>query len=317
MKTLNHTKPYKVGSIVLATEQGLGYLAKDFYDNGIIDYVHIQPHSSRTNHYEWYKENLTKDELLDKCDVILFFETAFDWKMIPRARERGIKTVLMPMYECTPNPLPYSPDLILSPSKLDSDYYPVGEGITVPVDVPFKLRKKAEVFVHNAGNGGLGGRNGTRELLEAMKYVKSPIKLIVRSQIPIKEYTDPRIFYEYNVPREKLWDKGDIFIFPEKFNGLSLPIQEAFASGMPVMCGNRYPMNTWLPNDLLIPVLGYKKERLACVFDSAIIDPKDIAETIDKWYNKDITKYSLDGRDWAKNNSWKKHKEIYEKLLLP
>ena len=39
------------GSIVYATEQGLGYLAKDFYDNGIIDLVCIERHSNRTNHY--------------------------------------------------------------------------------------------------------------------------------------------------------------------------------------------------------------------------------------------------------------------------
>jgi len=40
------------GAIVLATDQGLGYLAKDFYDNGIINKVLIYKHSRRKNHTE-------------------------------------------------------------------------------------------------------------------------------------------------------------------------------------------------------------------------------------------------------------------------
>lgn len=309
-------KKYKVGSIVLATEQGLGYLAKDFYDNGVIDVVYIHPHSSRKSHPEWYKNKVNSiEELLDQCESLIFFETPFEWKVIVRAREKGVKTVFMPMYECTRYPLPYQPDLVISPSLLDQQYYPDSQFIKVPVNVKWRLRTEAKVFVHNAGNGGLGGRNGTRELLEAMRYVISPIKLIVRSQIPITEYTDPRIFYEYNVDRKDLWNEGDVFIFPEKFNGLSLPLQEAYASGMLVMCGDRFPVNTWLPNEPLIPVDHYTKEKIAVEFDCAQFDPKTIASKIDEWYNLDITQFSLDGRDWAKNNSWIKQKEIYKKLL--
>ena len=81
------------------------------------------------------------------------------------------------------------------------------------------------------------------------------------------------------------------------------------------MSTNRYPFNTWLPNELLIPVKGYKKETIAVEFDSAIIDPKDIAETIDRWYNKDITKYSLMGKEWGEKNNWSNLKKEYEKYL--
>jgi len=301
-----------VGSVVLATEQGLGYLAKDFFDNGIIDVVHVKHHSSRTNHYEWYPDRVSEEELL-KCDTLLFFETPFNWKLIPKARELGIKTVLMPMYECTNYPLPYVPDLILSPSKLDQIYYPDSTLVTVPVTAKWKLRERAKVFVHNAGNGGLGGRNGTRELIEAMKHVKSDAKLIIRSQVPI---TSTMSTIDIKVGTfDDIWSEGDVFIFPEKFNGLSLPIQEAFASGMPVMCGDRFPMNDWLPKDTLIPIEKYKKERLAVEFCSAVFNPLDIAKTIDRWYNQDITNLSLLGKKWGEQNSWKHLKETYKKLL--
>lgn len=296
------------GCVCLATEQGLGYMAKDFYDHGVIQKVFITPHSSRKNHPEWYRSEdvLTNLGQLLECDSIVFIENAFYWKLIPMARDAGVKTILIPMYECTPRPLPYEPDLILSPSALDKKYYPDSVQISVPVNVPWKLRTKAKVFVHNAGNGGLGGRNGTREVLAAMQYVKSPIKLIVRSQVPLGRTNDPRVeIVVGTVPKEELWATGDVFLFPEKFNGLSLPLQEAYSSGMVVMAGARFPMTEWLPNAPLIPVDHYTKERIACEFDCAQYDPKTIAQTIDSWYDKDITKLSTMGKKWGQQNSWK------------
>lgn len=303
-----------VGSIVLATKQGLGFLAKDFFDNGVIDKVYVHNHTTRENHYEWYPNRVkTPDDLLD-CDTLIFFETPFDFDLMKKAKTKGIKIVFMPMYECSNPSIVQMADLILNPSDLDQRYYPSGVRVTVPVNVTWKLRQKALTFVHNAGNGGLGGRNGTKELVEAFRHVKSPVKLIVRSQVPIQQINDERI--EYRVGTfDNIWDEGDVFIFPEKFNGLSLPLQEAFASGMAVMCGDRFPMNTWLPKELLIPVREYRKESVAVTFDSAVIHPIDIAKKIDEVYNKDITEYSLLGKEFNNNNSWKIWKEKYIELM--
>jgi hypothetical protein len=301
------------GAIVLATNQGLGILAKAFYDNGIIDKVYIKEHSSRKNHYEWYPNRVDKiDDLLD-CDKIIMFETPFDWSIISKARKVGCKTILIPMYECTNNPLPYIPDVIISPSLLDQTYFTTSRFMQIPVDVKWKQRDKALVFVHNAGNGGLGGRNGTKELLEAMQYVQSPIELIIRSQVPIKETNDPRIKYEIGDCKD-LWSVGDVFVFPEKFNGLSLPLQEAFASGMMVMATDRFPMHTWLPTECLIPVKKYKKERISVEFDSAVIDPKDVAHTIDSWYNTNITRFSLLGKEFGEKNNWSNLKQQWKEV---
>lgn len=185
--------------------------------------------------------------------------------------------------------------------------------VTIPVEVKWRLREKALVFVMNAGNGGLGGRNGTAELVEAMKYVQSPIKLIIRSQVPMKIPNDPRIEVRVGTFGD-IWSEGDVFVFPEKFNGLSLPLQEAFASGMMVMAGDRFPMNTWLPKEPLIPVASYRKERLAVPFDCAVYDPKEIAKTIDRFYNTDISQFSLAGKKWGEENSWSKLKDFYNKI---
>ena len=308
----------KIGAIVLATDQGLGYLAKQFFDNGIIDKVYIHEHSTRPTHREWYpRESVVSsiDQLIEECDTIFAIETFFDWKTIPKARAKGKKTCIMVMYECTPSPFPYTPDLVLSPSLLDYDHYPGSKLVVVPAVANPVVRSTANVFVHNAGNGGLGGRNGTAEVLEAMKHVKSPIKLILRSQRPIKVPDDPRIDYREGT-FDDIWSEGDVFLFPERFNGLSLPIQEALASGMLVMASDRYPFNTWLPRDPLIPVESYSRQHIAVPFPMANLSPVTIANSIDFWFGKDIIEYSKQGIEWGQKNSWQNLKEQYRALLL-
>lgn len=306
------------GIVCLATEQGLGRQAKSFIDNGLVQEVFCYPHSTYTNHYEWYPNRCkTYDEMLDKVSEVWFLETPFNWDFVLKARGRGIKTVLFLMYECSR--LPLIPDVLVGGSIMERIHF--GDNVKVvnvpaPREIKWRLREKAQVFVHNAGHGGIGGRNGTKELLEAMQYVKSPIKLIIRTQNLDFKSDDPRVDIRHgDFPYDTLFDEGDVFIYPDKFGGSCLPIQEAHSAGMMIMTSNRIPLNTWLPKEPLIPIKGYKKDKITeKTFDSAIVDPKDIANTIDSWYNKDITEFSLAGKKWAEENSWEKLKPIYEAL---
>lgn len=326
----------RVGSLNYATTQGLGILARDFYDNGIINEFMIVEHSSRKTFREWYPDSeavttkhLNTKKVHDFCksvDVMFFFETPFNWQLINLCRQNGVKTILMPMYECMPKKLPATPDLIINPSHLDQQYYPQGVHIPIPVpnEIPWRCRQEAKHFVHNAGHFGLKGRNGTLELLEATEFIESPIKLTINSQtsqlsqlvksLPhVKD--DPRI--TINVGNQKwpdMWDNGDVLVFPEKFNGLSLPLQEARMAGMLIMATNRFPMDQWLPNECLIPTCGTRTSNISGAyndFEEAIIDPKDIAKTIDEWYGQDITQYSQDGKEWTKTMSWEALKPRY------
>lgn len=339
----------KVGSVVYATQQGLGILAKSFYDHGIVNQVFVVEHSRHPTQWDWYPPDVlhcpisrlgqnTRDlrRFIDGLDVLLCFETPFFWPIVSYAKSRGVKTVCMPMYECSlTNPSTHF-DEYWCPSLLDLRYFsemhmPEGERVPpfetcygvhgsvsrftpVPVEVEWKQRHTATVFVHNAGHGGLKGRNGTKELLQAMKYVKSPVELIVRSQEQIDLRDENEILLDQRVttrigtcPQKELYSEGDVFIFPEKFNGLSLPLQEARAAGMLVMSVDRYPMNTWLPDGPLIPVVTTVKNRVGppyMEFDEAIINPRMIAGKIDEFYGADIHEYSQDGLAWARRMSW-------------
>ncbi len=354
----------KVGSVVYACAQGLGYLAKAFYDHGIINDVVVVDRASIRNRpfqRDWFpladialssKGNLGRQislkgqQMVDRVDVLLFFETPFDWGLITYAHQTGKKVALMPMHECMPRALPARPDLMMCPSLLEVDCYVEQEiqgppypppferykgrdgktGVMftpVPTDLkatPWKQRNEARTFVHNGGHGGLRNRNGTGELLDAIKLCKSDARFIIRSQKPLMWHmVDSRVkVVEGTVPWSELYQEGDVYLHPTKFDALSMPIQEAFASGMPVMTGDRFPMNTWLPTDLLIPIKGYTKQSISpsCLeFDEAGYDPQDIANMIDNLYGKDISSYSLWGRNWAEDNSWDVLGPKYLKVL--
>lgn len=306
------------GIVALATEQGLGRQAKSFFDNGLVQEVFCHPHSTYTNHYEWYPNRAKSfSELLDRVDEVWFIETPFDWGFVLEARKRGKRTVLFLMYECSR--LPYIPDVLVGGSIMERIHF--GEDVKVinvpaPKEIKWKLRQNARIFVHNAGHGGLGGRNGTKQLIEAFRHVKSDVKLIIRTQSDTFKTNDPRIEIRVgDFPYETMFDEGDVFIYPDKFGGSCLPLQEAHLAGMLVMASDRLPSNTWLPKAPLIPIKGYEKQTISeKTFDSAIVDPIDIAKTIDEWYNQDITEYSLAGKKWAEENSWEKLKPIYEKI---
>lgn len=324
-----------IGTICYATQSGLGHLAKQFYDAGVINRILLNPHPRYQSFPEWYrKEDLYQRQdflrFLDKLDVVVIFENAFSqWRVVELAKRRGCKFILIPMYEWTPNPLPVKPDLILCPSLLDVEYFPQYpcQFLNIPVTlgehaITWRERNIALRFVHNAGHGQVGYAKGTPEVLEAFnKHVKSDAILLVRGQkneprihgLLSQYYNHKKITVVYDdIPYNQLFSTGDVYINAERYNGLSLPLQEAYASGMMVTTTNRFPANTWLPIDPLIPVKKYDRHSVNhTTFDRAEIDPIDIAKCVDSWYGKDITTYSQMGKRWGEEHSWERMKPIY------
>ena len=331
----------RVGSVVLATDQGLGVLAKQFYDNGMFDKVLIKQHHAKTTHLEWYPGvpmfssymRHAVRTFLTGLDVVVFFETPFWTEIVADCKRMGIKTVMVPMYEWTPEVVPYTFDRYICPSLLDVEYckkLPWLQDVihlTVPVNpATWKIRTRALRFLHNMGNGSVLGRPGTAELLESLQYLKSPIELTIRTQnenfrLSYNEASTPaKVTWEGGTkPYDTLFDEYDVLIAPERFNGLSLPLQEARAAGLFVLTTDRYPTNIWLPKAGMIPV---EKFELAQVrpgynqFAIATVDPKAIAAKIDEIYDTDITEYSLSGYDWASRNSWNALGPIWKNLIV-
>lgn len=324
---------HRIGSIGFSTSQGISHLMKWFYDANVITDVITFRHGSRPSHPEWYPPDTVElvgrpfngpvvDEFLSKVDAVLFFETPFDWSFLSYCRTKGVRTVVLVMYECWPNNPGHQPDKFICPSKLDQrDYWPNSPFLQIPVPpgIVWRQRTEARRFLHNGGNLGLRGHKGTLEILKAWRHVESPASLTVRAQdsagleqllgMAPEVRHDPRI----TITKGNL-DYGpgmfaghDVFIMAEKYNGLSLPLIEARASGMLVMTSNRFPMNDWLPTEPLIPVKRYQRARVSGAYqeyDEAVVAPEAIAETVDRIFGSDIADYSLSGKAWAQANSW-------------
>ena len=324
-----------VGAIGYEVHSGLGHLMRDFFEQGVVDRVMVVTHPHYQKYNNWYPPDRrftrsTTSRFLQDLDVLLVFENAFYWDVAARAKQQGSKFVVIPNYEYTPFPPKVEPDLFLCGSLLDVDYYqdrwPIAF-LPIPVDTkrfPWRLRERAETFVHNAGHGQRGFAKGTPQIVEAMNHVKSPVKLILRMQ-PGERRTQemqnalkghPRIdirFGEWN--EDQLYSEGDVFLNAEQYNGMSLMLQEAHASGMLTMTTDRYPTNTWLPRDPLIPVERYEKDHIAVEFDRAVVRPEEIARKIDEWHGKDVAQLSLRGKEWAERHSWTTLKPSYMNIL--
>lgn len=336
----------RVGSIVYATDQGLGILAKQFYDNGLIDKVLVKSHPTRKCHHEWYKDGIfigglnesVLREFVKSIDIMLFFETPFWSKLVELCTECNVKTVMVPMYEWSLEKPLYQFDTYLCPSLLDLHYMKIywkAKVMRVPVDpTTWKQRHRALRFLHNAGNGSVLGRPGTHELIQSLRYIKSPIDITFRCQnqayynsLGYEAYKsrylqDSKVRVRWEIGTKDyntLFDDYDVFVAPEKFNGLSLPLQEARAAGLHIITTNRFPSNFWLKENTtpdnptsFINMLNEEEVRVGREYNkikSAIVLPSEIAHMIDSIYDKDISAYSSSGKEWAEANSWKALRE--------
>lgn len=332
----------KVGTICYATNRGLGHLAYDFYRKGLITDALVVRHPSIPTNEHWYPGAVKVSpagvaaagaEFVKGLDVLLVFETPFHWPLFDLCRGFGVRSYLVTMYECTPE-RHVAPDVYLCPSALDMDYFRKrgdARPVRLPVEYPWKLRERARHFVHNGGYLGVrarGGvqREGTTTLIEAMRYVQSPIKLTIRVQENVEQKylsmaaADFRIQYHAGtVPYSDLYREGDVAVGAQRWNGCSLPLQEAFASGMLVMNTDRYPTNGWLPRPPLFrspqAILHSSIGGPYMKFTEYCPDPRDVASKIDEWYDKDITEYSLAGKRWAEENSWQALLPEWKKTL--
>lgn len=114
-------------------------------------------------------------------------------------------------------------------------------------------------FLHIMGKVATHDRNGTYDLLDALKYSTSDFELVIRSQYGVPEYIeatkDPRVSFEMgNIPDQtSMYGGFDAMIMPRRYGGLCLPMNEALACALPVIMTDISPNNKALPENWLVP----------------------------------------------------------------
>jgi hypothetical protein len=284
-------------------------------------------------------KDITKEDiewLLSDIDVLFTIETPYYWPVYEEAWKRHIKTVLMPMIEWLDRGRPElrSVDLFVCPSTY-TERVMWNKGyrntVLVPCEVPVDLKRfpkrkfsRIRTFLHNAGHGGLKGRNSTYELMRAIKLVQCDARFIIRSQFPITEkIEDPRITYiEGNV--ENYWDlyeEGDCWLMPWKYGVAALGLQESMAAGMIPCITDMEPFNEFMPKGLLIEPERLDWRTVNCGQQELWAEQStaNIARTIERLYSERDVRPWLDwSRATAKAWSWdiwqKKYQEMFDAL---
>jgi glycosyltransferase involved in cell wall biosynthesis len=189
------------------------------------------------------------------------------------------------------------------------------------------------------GHGGIAGRNGTDRVIEAWRHVKSNAGLVVRHQSPLLPCPngDDRITFLSAAAAGgmenywELWSEGDVLLHPHHWDGLSLPIQEALAAGLPVMTTRYWPFcdvdhkdgdgedrSGWLPRSsqqMSIEVASTTRQRICREIIAYETTPQAIAATIDAWYDADISAASDESRAYAEQHSWRRWLPEYQRLF--
>ena len=324
----------RIGLIARDNNRGLGIQSFEFYQ-------HIKPYKTLIididgegekkcpERYSGDKVRRVNNNRIDKeiewfldgVDLIFTIETFYSNEILKEARKRKIKTCIQGNWEW------YSGekvDLYLAPSLWNYKIIPEPkEYLPCPVNrkvSPFELKKKAKVFFHNAGNGVAAyGRNGTDLVLKAIPLVKSKVKFIIKSQRPLEKINDSRI--EWRIKDYKnYWEgvEGDVYLYPRRYGGLSLQLNEAMSRGLVPIMIRTNPVNGFLPKELLIKPRTAKKILIFQWIYRYDISPQDLADKIDEIANKDISKYSEYSNHIAENWSWKrllpKYLNVFKKL---
>lgn len=322
-------KKMRLGLIAVSSRTGLGYQTRDYYNHlkpAKTLVVDISAINGTTQNPDWYPNGIfikgfprprELDRFLQDIDVVLTAETPYNFELFSMAKDRGIKTV------CVENPEFYDyfkypqlpmPDLIILPStwmeaEIRAHAEPLGTKVVQlhhPVDRSvFKFQpRKSKKFVHIAGNPAVNDRNGTFDALNAHRQ-----GLIVITQKPHlakfirARYSGSRVFDNLEDNLE-LYRLGDILLFPRRYGGNCLPLNEALSCGMPVIMPNISPNNNLLPKEWLVPAYenGYFEPRGRVNLYS--VDQQKLKEKIDWFIDCDIEKESEKANQIAESISW-------------
>lgn len=276
----------RLGIIARSDLTGLGVQSRNWVrllnpDKVIL--IDSTPFNKNKQHPEWYKDyNVLTingfistgeiDKVLDGIDVLLTFEIAYSYELIKAAKDRGVKVILQNNWEFTDylqtKGLPL-PDLLVNHSYWNLDkqkrlWPEITEYCATPLFIEEfednyiqNIHRTGKIrFLHVAGRKTYEDRNGTQDILEAVKRIPTDVdfELVIKTQTTDVECDDPRVTIDRNSPvdEKELYYDFDAMIMPRRYGGACLPMNEALASGLPVMMTDVDPNNKILPETWLI-----------------------------------------------------------------
>jgi len=285
--------------------------------------------------YHWYDNfsgyrvngfptNHDIDVFLQGLTHVLCCENPLNFHLLSKASQQGIKSYVQSNWEFCDNldkphlPLPTK---FLMPShwKVEEMKELFGDDrvqyLPPPINpVEFKDAREKNLiyvgkrrFLHIVGTLAAHDRNGTLDILEAIKYSKADYTLTITSQHDLpKEYMtqDKRVIYKIGSTPEpqSLYENYDALILPRRYGGLTLTMNEALISGMPVIMTDISPNNKILPKEWLVKAQIQGQFQTRTMIDIYGVDPQLLAEKIDWMETQQCEEIKLQAFDIGFNN---------------
>jgi hypothetical protein len=287
-----------------------------------------------------FPTNLDSVRFMRGLTHLITAETIYNHKMYEVARATGCKVFTQLNWEFLDhlvNPHMPKPYMWLMPSYWMYDEMKAKFPNTIYLPPPiimsdFKRAREANLdrrgtrrFLHVMGKVASHDRNGTYDLLDAMKYSTGNFILVIRSQYPVSEYmeraNDSRIQFDIGNVEDQcdMYDGFDAMIIPRRYGGLCLPMNEALSSALPVIMPDISPNNRVLPNEWLVAAQVTHQFQARTKIDVNQTDVVALGKKLD-WLaelsDDDLQQQKLNAYDLAlQNYSSETLKPIYEKVM--
>lgn len=342
----------RLGLVARADNTGLGNQTYAFYKHMKPDkvmVVDISQLNGNINHFDRYPDAQVVhgfpksgdiEQFLRDLDVVFLAESPYNYWLYERAKQLGVKTAVQYNYEffdwfSHPN-LP-TPDMLIAPSRWH--YEKVDEFaqnrhiqhtyLHCPVDreaLPFVEKGQARKFLHIAGKPAFADRNGTETVIDAMKHVNEQVDVYITSQSPkyfedwIKRAEgDSRLHFldtSTLADHTQLYKDMDVMLYPRRYGGNSLILNEALSTGMPVIMSDLSPNNHLLPPSWLLPAQKVGEFKPRMIVDIYGVNPMHLAEKIDELARMDGFEHESRIADTiAKQIDWKVMEPMYREAL--
>lgn len=331
----------RCGVFARASDRGLGMLAREVVrhlspERVLIIRPDAESKAGLVCHREWYPADsqiarydgrrLNESQVkawLRGLDVVLHFETLYDYRVADFARDAGAVSVawLMPEYHgMGRGPGAPEPDQWFAPTSWRLDHLPERTRVVpvpVPIDrwpVPARADDGPPRWLH------VGGapypvshdRNGTRIFLNALQFLKGEHRVTIRSQgvplpLPVRPARDVHVEV-HTTPVDDYWrmyDDADALVLPRRYGGLSLPANEAMGAGLALVMPAVSPNLDWP----IVPVTASVENHIAMSggqIPYACVDPRDLAEQMDALAASPdrLREAQREAREWAQAHSW-------------
>lgn len=305
-----------IGICCYATRTGLGSMASDiaradWLTDWLVPYhrQYEEDHSLIPAGVRIHLLSQGPETFLESIDGLLIIEQPFDEGLVEKAKARNVPVVFIPMMDwfmIEQAEWLSAVDVVFAPTQhayREMAAHAANFGFDLMggrwgVDLerfPFRQRRTVDRFLFSNGMGGAMGRKGAATIAKAAALAPK-CDIICCSQTPSLPAMPRNVIVQVNdrTSRSSVYDVGDVFIAPTKWEGIGLQLYECQAAGMPLICTTGEPMDEAQPlwrfasRATKMPGMHYTR------YDP---DARDLAHMMRELNGRDIEALSAQTRD--------------------